>query len=249
MDGAEWQQGFVDYHRPDAVRVLDFPHAAERLSGIGNEIWGEGTPTAKQWLDKQRHQLKHKGPAEVLAELRLLREAYPDNEVLATNLAYLEKREEQMQYPRFVQEGWPIGSGVVESANKLVVEARLKGAGMHWSRGAVNPMLTLRNVVCNDRWREAWPQMMDRRHQRRWQSKSKEDRQQDRGSLPKTNVVVQVVVQKVKQRKQVQWGQVDTDILCTTLPTRAIPTEPWRPAPDHPWRRYKTPLPTQHAKL
>src|SRR6185503_8156173 len=78
--------------------------------------------------------------------------------LIAENLAYLEKREAQMQYPRFQAEGWPIGSGMVESANKVVVEARLKGAGMHWSRLSVNPLLTLRNAVCNDRWAEAWQQ-------------------------------------------------------------------------------------------
>jgi len=239
MDGAEWQQGFVDYHRPDAVRVLDFPHAAERLSGIGNIVWGEGTPTNKQWLSTQCHQLKHEGPAKVLAELRLLREAHPNIEVLATNLAYLEKREEQMQYPHFQEEGWPIGSGVVESANKLVVEARLKGAGMHWERGAVNPMLTLRNVVCNDRWREAWPQMVDRAHQQRRQSKQAS--QQVRESSTDT------MVRRAKQARQVERRQVD--VLCITHPTKAKRTEPWRPAPNHPWRRYKTPLPMQHAKL
>jgi hypothetical protein len=38
------------------------------------------------------------------------------------------KREKQIQYPT-----WPIGSGVVESGNKFVVEARLRGAGMHWA--------------------------------------------------------------------------------------------------------------------
>src|SRR5690348_15242401 len=45
-------------------------------------------------------------------------------------LSYLQKREAQMQYPTYQEAGWPIGSGSVESANKLVVEARLKGAGM-----------------------------------------------------------------------------------------------------------------------
>jgi hypothetical protein len=40
-------------------------------------------------------------------------------------LAYLEKREAHMQYPTYQETGWPIGSGMVESANKLVVEARL----------------------------------------------------------------------------------------------------------------------------
>ena len=65
---------------------------------------------------------------------------------------YLRKREAMMQYPEYQEQGWPIGSGMVESANKVVVEARLKGAGMHWERSHVNPMLTLRNAVCNERW-------------------------------------------------------------------------------------------------
>jgi hypothetical protein len=74
--------------------------------------------------------------------------------VLAANWSYLEKRETQMDYPSFQEQGWPIGSGMVESGNKLVVEARLKGAGMHWKRANVNPLLGLRNIVCSDRWSE-----------------------------------------------------------------------------------------------
>jgi hypothetical protein len=72
-------------------------------------------------------------------------------ELVAENLAYLAKRVAQMQYPTFQADGWPIGSGIAESANKLVVEARLKGAGMHWARASMHPMLSLRNAVCNDR--------------------------------------------------------------------------------------------------
>ena len=61
-----------------------------------------------------------------------------------------------MQYPTFLAAGWPIGDGAVESGNKLVVEARLKGSGMHWAWPHVDPMLALRNIVCNDRWDEDW---------------------------------------------------------------------------------------------
>jgi acyl-CoA synthetase (AMP-forming)/AMP-acid ligase II len=75
---------------------------------------------------------------------------------LGQRLAYLDKRVAQMQYPRFREQGWPIGSGSGESANKLVVEERLKGPGMHWAVENVNPMLALRNAVCNDRWEESW---------------------------------------------------------------------------------------------
>ena len=59
-----------------------------------------------------------------------------------------------MQYPLFQQQGWPIGSGSAESANTCVVQARLKGPGMHWEGSNVNPLLALRTGVCNDRWDE-----------------------------------------------------------------------------------------------
>jgi len=69
---------------------------------------------------------------------------------------YLCTRREQMDYPMFQQAGWPIGSGMVESGHKVVMQARLKGAGMHWKPATVNPMLALRLALCNDRWQENW---------------------------------------------------------------------------------------------
>ena len=101
------------------------------------------------------HRLKHQGPARVLRHLSWLAARYP-SPLIREKLAYLQKREAHMQYPTYQEAGWPIGSGSVESANKLVVEARLKGAGMRWGRQNVNPMLVLRNAVCNREWKQTW---------------------------------------------------------------------------------------------
>jgi hypothetical protein len=60
-----------------------------------------------------------------------------------------------MHYPQCIADGWPIGRGMAESANKLVGEDRLKGAGMHSAEANVNGLLALRNAVCNDRWARA----------------------------------------------------------------------------------------------
>jgi hypothetical protein len=155
-DGAEWIQGFVDYHCPAAIRILDFPHAAERVCQIGEVVLGVGHASLAAWQKRQLHQLKHSGPDDLLSALRTFAAEQLAEPVVSENLAYLDKRRNQMQYPSFQVAGWPIGSGIAESANKLVVEARLKGAGMHWARASVNPMLALRNAVCNDRWEEAW---------------------------------------------------------------------------------------------
>jgi hypothetical protein len=62
-----------------------------------------------------------------------------------------------MDYHLFKQDGWPIGSGSGESAHKVVVQSRMKLAGMRWAFPNVNSMLALRAMACNDRWDAAWP--------------------------------------------------------------------------------------------
>ena len=123
----------MDLHCPDALRILDFAHAAQRLAEIGQTVWGEESEQPQQWTQQQCHALKHDGARSVLADVLRLQAADPGNAVVTTNLTYLTKRVGQVQYPAFAAQGWPIGSGMVDSANKLVVEARLKGSGMHWA--------------------------------------------------------------------------------------------------------------------
>lgn len=176
VDGAEWLQKFVDWHVPKAVRILDFPHAAEHMNLAAQAVFGPGTAEASEWLGKWRHELRHGDPDRVLVALRDLPTHGSTDGVIAARardevVAYLEKRRAQINYAEFAAAGYPIGSGMVESANKLVVEARLKGSGMHWARTNVNPMLALRTTVCSGRWRQAWPaiwqQLCARRRKRR----------------------------------------------------------------------------------
>ncbi|MGZ3630611.1 MAG: hypothetical protein ACXVDN_23510 [Ktedonobacteraceae bacterium] len=68
----------------------------------------------------------------------------------------MQKRHELMDYPTYRASGWPIGSGSVESSHKLVVQARLKGPGMHWRPEHINPMFALRLALFNERWAESW---------------------------------------------------------------------------------------------
>jgi len=172
MDGAAWVQSVLDYHRPDAVRILDFPHAVEHLNSAAQATFGVGSAAAQSWLTEQAHTLKHGEPGQVLAALRELPTATATDppaaaHVQAQTLAYLTSRWDQIQYACFQAAGYPIGSGAVESANKLVVAARLKGSGMHWARRHVDPLVALRTVACTDRWAEAWPHLAERRRARR----------------------------------------------------------------------------------
>ena len=156
MDGADWCQMFTDKHRPDAVRILDFPHGGEHINDLLEALEKAKVHFPPHTLERCLHILKHRGPRPLLRMADWIPSDLAGQKGVYEHLDYLRKREALMQYPQFQRDGWPIGSGMVESANKNVVEARLKGTGMHWERKNVNPMLTLRNAVCNGRWREMW---------------------------------------------------------------------------------------------
>lgn len=164
QDGAEWITGFVDSHRHDALRILDFAHAAAYLSEIAQLIEAAGGHLPAKWLEGVLHRLKHDGPKRLLRHVSRLAVRYPQ---VQEQVTYLQKRTGQMDYPTYQKHGWPIGSGTVESGHRVVMQARLKGAGMHWHPAHVNPMLALRMALCNDRWDEHWADQLRLRRQQR----------------------------------------------------------------------------------
>ncbi len=217
-DGAEWCQQFIELHAPAAVRILDFAHAAEYLSAIGQTRGAAGPVLSAGDLERLRHELKHAGPERVLTEVRELVAAHPDLRELPKQLAYLEKRVAHMQYPHYQAAGWPIGSGMGESANKLVVEDRLKGAGMRWADANVNPMLALRNAICNDRWEDVWTR------------------------IKATHCRQSAERRRTRQAQRCRSGKPGQPAARPgTGPTEAAPTQPRLPElsakPPHPWKR------------
>jgi len=148
-------------------------------------VLGRGTPELKAWLHEQAHTLKHAadGVRQVLSAVRKLpvqRAGDPTaaSEARDGTMMYFTKRLAQVQYAAFQVAGYPIGSGSTESANKIVVEARLKGSGMHWARAHVDSMVALRTVACAHRWSEVWPRITARlraeaeqRRRSRWRAR------------------------------------------------------------------------------
>jgi hypothetical protein len=228
VDGAEWCQTFIDLHAPEATRILDFPHAASYVDAIGQTVGAEGELLSAKTRTDLCHELKHSGGESVVERLRTTVEEAGYVGESRTQLAYLEKRLSQMAYPRFVAEQWPIASGSVESANKLVVEERLKGAGMHWAEQNVNPMLALRNAICSDRWEEVWMQI--EQEQRRVEQLRRRSRQQRRCTLQEEarHSMIEECLHRQPSRHD------DGNGAAQPQPPSA---EQRRPAVDHPWRK------------
>ncbi len=243
-DGADWLQHFIDLHRSDAIRILDFPHAAEHVSLLLQALQQAGMKLPVDLLPRCLHRLKHRGPRFLLRLSKRLPVQLTELEGVREHLGYLQKRESFMQYPAFRQEKWPIGSGMVESANKLVVEARLKGAGMHWERSNINPMLALRNGICNERWQETWNTVGVQHHLSQAQRRSTraEHRKQAllSSSVPLLAEPTPTPLQPTPQEKALP---PVPPVPAATLPGSC------RPSAHHPWKRGRICVPKVGAKM
>jgi hypothetical protein len=242
-DGAEWIQGFIDVQRHDAVRILDFSHAAGYVSQVGQAVLGEATAEFKVWLAATLHELKHDSPDKVVQTLRDMQHELEGGAASAETLDdvraainYLDKRRAQMEYARFQAAGYPIGSGSVESGNKVVVEARMKGAGMHWAPPHVNPMLALRDILCSDQWEQDWPQLATR--VRADHLKARQQRQRTRWTQRRARATVSSSATAIPPMSAEP--PKSELVKVTTTQRKASPTpkvkQPYCPPANHPWR-------------
>lgn len=140
------------------VAVLDWWHAVQKLWLIANLLFGEGSDLGRAWVERHKAWL---WAGDLRPLFRFVHSHYakggPWPDGLAQALGYFFHNRHRMRYTRFRREGYPVGSGMVESACKLVVEARLKQAGMAWSRNGAQAILALRATILSDRWNEIWP--------------------------------------------------------------------------------------------
>jgi hypothetical protein len=93
---------------------------------------------------------------EVLTDLQaaLALEGLPDSarKTLQNLYHYLDTHRDHIDYAQFKALGLPIGSGLVESACKWLIQQRFKGVGMRWSEDGFNHLLHLRLAWVNGRF-------------------------------------------------------------------------------------------------
>jgi hypothetical protein len=186
----------------------------------------------KGWFASSCHRLKHEPPAETIGTLRLLQAKVSGDErgaQLDNALFYLQHRLDMLDYAHFRRLGYPIGSGSVESGHKVVVQQRLKGAGMRWAEANLDPMLALRDLVCNDRWEVGWQQI-----------ELFQQEQQLRKRLQRAEAKKPPPSQPITFARLKAAGLLPADEPPDSSPA-ATARKPWRPAPDHPWRNDKWP--------
>ena len=167
-DGADWiwksAARFLHVGQAQLVEIVDIYHAWEHLWQVAHAVYGPGSAAAAAWVGPLKARLLEEGVPPVLAALSALQ---PSGAEAATAVrratAYFTEHAARMDYPTFIAQQLPIGSGVVESANKTLIAAREKGAGMRWSGPGAQAVASLRALQRSGRWAAFWATHPQRR--------------------------------------------------------------------------------------
>jgi hypothetical protein len=141
-DGAAWVWEIARTCFPQAVQILDYFHASQHVAALAKAVYDE-PGTATNWAIRWQSLLYDSELDTLLAEVSTATGSTP-SEAAQAELDYLERNRSRMDYRRYRQEGWFIGSGVVEAGCKRVIGQRLKQSGMFWSEAGASAVVSFR---------------------------------------------------------------------------------------------------------
>lgn len=158
-DGAKENWTFLEEYTTE--QILDYFHATEYISLASDCIFHSKSKKA-EWAGKMRHKLKHEkdGAKEILKEFEFhdgKRMSEKKRKDLDRCITYFKNHKHQMNYPEYLKLNYPIGSGVVEAACKVIIKQRLCNSGMKWKREGAGNVLKLRCLnYSNTKWSQSW---------------------------------------------------------------------------------------------
>ena len=154
-DGASWIRNMSNELFPDAVQILDLYHLKENIYTYAKYKFAnnekEYVPWAEIFIDKIE-----KGNIDEALQLLPEKSEKTKQEKLPANVinlrTYINNNIDRIHYSKYKEKGYFVGSGAIESANKVILQRRLKQAGMRWSVSGAQYLLSLRAKVESRRW-------------------------------------------------------------------------------------------------
>lgn len=150
-DGATWIRNMAEEIFPDAQQILDFFHLSENVYDFAKFVFSMDKTRYEPWAKDITKMLKNSDYLLVLRELAQFKDRALPNGVVNLH-GYISNNIRNIDYKSYIEQGYFIGSGAIESANKTVLQQRLKQAGMRWNISSAQAILTLRAKYESNLW-------------------------------------------------------------------------------------------------
>ena len=140
------------------VDILDLMHVNPRLWEAAHLFHPEGSDAATSFVRERMLRVLQGKAKAVIAGLRQTGAERGLRGAKAARLRklckFLEKNLHRMHYDRYLRQGYPIATGVIEGACRHVIKDRMERAGMRWKVPGAEAMLELRAIHANSDWEE-----------------------------------------------------------------------------------------------
>lgn len=151
-DGAKWIWNWVGDCYPEAVQILDFYHALEKLA-VYAALQYPDEPQRREWMETQKGRLLEGKVEELITELKdASAVSTPARKAKGDVVRYYTNNLNRMQYQTYLEQGYRIGSGAIEAAHRSVVQQRLKLSGQRWNKEGAQQIVNLRSCKKSHQW-------------------------------------------------------------------------------------------------
>jgi hypothetical protein len=174
-DGAVWIWNAVQDRFPDARQRLDLYHADQHLWTVAHELYGQGTPEARQWVAPLLKQIRQDQTPAAIQTLQALQPGLTQarQKKVQTQIDYFASHQNRMHYREIIrarkavdqgkatpeqcrQANEPLGSGAIESTCRQY-QCRFKRTGQFWNMAGDEALMCLETCWRNGRWHELYP--------------------------------------------------------------------------------------------
>jgi hypothetical protein len=146
-DGAKWIWKWVEEYYPNSTQILDLYHCKEHHYAFAKIYYQKDEHQSRKWVESCIELLMEKKVNELLTKISNLpcRQKLVENEKQKL-LTYLRNNEKRINYGLYKERGLLFGSGAIDSANRDIIQKRMKLSGQRWTLSGAQQMLNLR--VC-----------------------------------------------------------------------------------------------------
>jgi len=150
-DGAEWIWNLVHDNYPDAIQIVDWFHAVERLAGVAKAAFQDAA-TQSKWREKVSTLLWEGKVLHVIQACQALAEGERGQEEARQAVTYFSNNASRMDYATYRRKGYQIGSGTIESACKQLGIQRMKVPGATWNLEGARLTAKARAALLSNQW-------------------------------------------------------------------------------------------------
>ena len=155
-DGAPWIWNLVNEHFYASHQLVDWFHATEHLAEAARIVYGEGTPPNRTWYRRWTNKLYLGHSRKLVSALKRQSTRQPEKtQSILQQSRYFQNNIKRMNYLEMRMEGYPIGSGMVESAAKQY-KGRFCASGMRWNRKGAERLIPVRSAILSKRFDKMW---------------------------------------------------------------------------------------------